>query len=58
MVDVESFEVRKFKWRAVAELIIAFLASGWSAEVENANERPPNTWEERGEEIAVVTPDR
>lgn len=42
LVDVESLDVRKFRWRAVAGLTIAFLASGCSAEVENAKERPPN----------------
>jgi hypothetical protein len=58
LVEVESFEVWKLTCRAVAGLTMAFFAKGCSAEVENANERPPNRWEESGEETAVVTPDR
>ena len=58
LVEVDCFPVSKLRWRAVAGLMMACGANGWSAAVVNANESPPNRRLEIGDETAVVTPDR
>lgn len=58
LVDVEDLPVSKLRCRADAGLTMACGASGCSAEVVNANERPPKRRFVMGDATAVVTPDR